>query len=318
MSKPFDPQSTTFTNLALDVIMPRVSPNAWKIICLAIRKTAGWADKSTESGRKESDIISISQFRSGCGIASNDTVMNAINECLQEGYLLRIKEGQTFRYKINQDYELPTVTESVTVESPTVTESVTPTVTESVNTNSKLTLSINTKKRVSLKNKQEEQVSSPAPQKGEQVNIDEYKAKIAESTIKGMFNPNAPYAHFPERLVPVVKRMVELWYFKAPDRARKNGRKGEYAQWIEACDDVLDACAEFSAKLLDDLHSDWQWYMDNNGGVAPFTISGPQSLVKSVRAKAALMRSGNRVRLWTPPSMSRAHIPEQKQSTLDI
>jgi hypothetical protein len=73
--KPFNPQTTTFTNIMLDKIMPKVSPNAWKILCFAMRKTAGWADMTTESLRKESDVIAISQFREGCGIGDRKSVV---------------------------------------------------------------------------------------------------------------------------------------------------------------------------------------------------------------------------------------------------
>ena len=43
-------------------MLPRVSPNAWKMLGLAIRKTAGWADPQSASGRQESDEISLDQF----------------------------------------------------------------------------------------------------------------------------------------------------------------------------------------------------------------------------------------------------------------
>ncbi len=104
--KPFDPKVTAFTNMALDEIMPVVSPSAWKVICFAIRKTAGWADPESPSGRKESDVISLSQFMAGCGISRN-TAMTAIAECVQAGYLNRTPEGSSFRYSLNLGYNLP-------------------------------------------------------------------------------------------------------------------------------------------------------------------------------------------------------------------
>jgi DnaD/phage-associated family protein len=104
--RPFDPKTTTFTNVALDEIMPRISPSAWKVLCLAIRKTAGWADPQSASGRKESDVISLSQFMSGCGISRN-TAMTAIAECTTAGYLVRIPDGISYRYSLNLVYTLP-------------------------------------------------------------------------------------------------------------------------------------------------------------------------------------------------------------------
>jgi hypothetical protein len=105
MAKPFNPKSTIFTNLMLDEIMPSLSGNAWKVICFAMRKTAGWADASTESGRKEKDIISLSQFEEGCGIAKH-TAIDAIEECMHKGYLLRSPSGQSYIYRLNIDFEL--------------------------------------------------------------------------------------------------------------------------------------------------------------------------------------------------------------------
>ena len=101
--RPFDPRTTVFTNLALDEVMPKISPNAWKIICLAVRKTAGWKDDDTASGRKEADVISVSQFMRGTGIKGKHTAEAAIAECLQEGYLMRTPVGQSFEYRLFGD-----------------------------------------------------------------------------------------------------------------------------------------------------------------------------------------------------------------------
>lgn len=113
--KPFDPKTTTFTNLALDEIMPALSGNAWKVLCFAIRKTAGWADPTSPTGRKESDIIALSQFETGTGVAHH-TAIDAVQECLNSGYLTRCAAGQSFRYRLNLDYTLPTSAETAPVQ----------------------------------------------------------------------------------------------------------------------------------------------------------------------------------------------------------
>ncbi len=105
--RPFDPRTTVFTNLVLDEIMPVLSPNAWKVLCLALRKTAGWRDANTESGRKESDVISVSQFMMGTGIKGKHTAEDAIADCLKKGYLTRTPVGQSFEYRLNVAYALP-------------------------------------------------------------------------------------------------------------------------------------------------------------------------------------------------------------------
>jgi hypothetical protein len=304
-NKPFNPESTTFANLALDKIMPNVSPNAWKILCFAIRKTAGWADSSTVSKRKESDVISISQFRIGCGISSNDTVKSAIDECLSCKYLLRSKEGMSFRYRINYNYEFPTVTDSVT---PTVTDSVTITVTESVNTNSNINSNINNKE---IPQKKLQNVNS-LPAKEEDSNMtttEEYKKRTEEALFASLSN-KSDYAQFPEDIRPVAERMEKLWHFRAPNKSKKKG--GQYAFWIESCRDLLDACGEFRAEMLDDLHKDWYAYQETHGGLAPYTVSSPKSLISAALSKSANLRGGNKSPLWGQ-SIKPAH-----QSTLDV
>jgi len=105
------PPYTMFHNYTLDVMMRDLSPNAWKVLCLAIRKTWGWVDPTTDSGRKEQDRISYSQFMEGTGIRSRTTISQAIQECLEAGYLLRCQVGQDarsgkplFTYALNTDF----------------------------------------------------------------------------------------------------------------------------------------------------------------------------------------------------------------------
>lgn len=296
--KPFDPKSTTFTNASLDYIMPRISANAWKVLCLAIRKTAGWADLSTDSGRKESDLISISQFRKGCGIASNDTVSNAIKECLDNKYLIRVPEGNSFRYYLNLDYEIPDVTETVTITNPNiVTDSVMPIVTETVTINEEIvTESVNTNSNFNT-NTNPKQIETdffpPAP-------LLQSKEKLKRATedalFKSMVSPLIGYAQYPERLRPVIERMESKWHFRAPMGKKKSG---QYAFWVESCDEILAACAEFGVELLDGVRADWEGYMSKHGGCAPYTVANPKSLINAVYAKAAQVRGGNMTPLWS-------------------
>jgi hypothetical protein len=107
-------------NAVFDVIMPSLSPNAWKILCVAIRQTVGWvADPEGDPAqRKEWDRISYSQFQEKAGIGGKATTQRALEECLESGYLIRRQEGTyrgkpAFVYALNRDYEieLPTGTE---------------------------------------------------------------------------------------------------------------------------------------------------------------------------------------------------------------
>jgi hypothetical protein len=113
-NKPLDrPPYTMVHNYVLDEMMPTLSPNAWKVLCVAIRQTLGWKDSETASGRKESDVISYSQFMSRTGIRGRATVSRAIGECLDAGCLLRRQVSTDARsgnpiyaYSLNTDYDV--------------------------------------------------------------------------------------------------------------------------------------------------------------------------------------------------------------------
>jgi len=127
--KPFQAPYTMVHNYVIDHIMPDLSPNAWKVLCVAIRQTIGWQDEATESGRRESDVITYSQFQRQTGIVSRGTLSRALKECLDKGYLLREEVDQyrgkpAFAYRLNTEYEA-TGTETVPVDgAPTGTETV--------------------------------------------------------------------------------------------------------------------------------------------------------------------------------------------------
>jgi hypothetical protein len=100
-------------NWVFDVAMRQLSPNAWKVLSWAIRQTWGWADANTNSGRKEADQISYSQFMRGTGIKGRSTLANALRQCLEKGYLLRQQIGTDrrsgnplFSYTLNTDYKI--------------------------------------------------------------------------------------------------------------------------------------------------------------------------------------------------------------------
>jgi len=116
--KPFArPGFTMFNNYTLDHIMPDLSASGWKVLCVAIRQTIGWQDEEAESGRREMEVISYSQFRQMTGIRSDQTVARAIKECVDKGYMLRVPgEGQEISYGLNMDYEIEVDTSTEIVE----------------------------------------------------------------------------------------------------------------------------------------------------------------------------------------------------------
>jgi len=285
-NRPFNPKSTTFTNLMLDYIMPDLSPNAWKIICLAMRKTEGWEDKSTYSGRKESDIISVSQFMKGCGIGSDHTVKLAIKECVDKNYLIQSASRNTFRYQLNIDYELPDGAETAPIIG---AETAIEIGAETAHTNNKVNNNIN------IQNSQNKLQENPAKETVMR-SSEEIKKATEDALFRSMASSQIGYAQYPERIRPVVERMEKLWHFKPPQPSKK--KNGQYAFWLESCDEVLVSCGEFGVELLDKLHEDWRIYMESHGGCGPHTVSSPKSLVSAVLAKAALLRSNSTAHLW--------------------
>ena len=125
---------------------------------------------------------------------------------------------------------------------------------------------------------------------------EEIKKATEDALFRSMAGTQIGYAQYPERIRPVVERMEKLWYFKPPQPSKK--KNGQYAFWLESCDEVLVSCGEFGVELLDKLHEDWRIYMESHGGCGPHTVSSPKSLVSAVLAKAALLRSNSAAHLW--------------------
>ena len=110
--KPFEIPWTPVHNYVFDEIMPKLSPNAWKVLCVAMRQTLGWAGNGP-GGRREWDTISYSQFMKKAGIGGRATVMRALKDCLKAGYLVRRRVGKhqgtdkpIYAYALNTDYSI--------------------------------------------------------------------------------------------------------------------------------------------------------------------------------------------------------------------
>jgi hypothetical protein len=108
-------------NAVFDVIMPELSPNAFKVLCVAIRQTWGWVAEpgGNPNNRREWDQISYSQFQEKAGIGGRSTVSRAVSECLEAGYLLRHQVGTVkgtgkpiYAYSLNTEYELASSAET--------------------------------------------------------------------------------------------------------------------------------------------------------------------------------------------------------------
>jgi hypothetical protein len=151
--RPFDNEGWfVIHNAVFDVVMPSLSPNGFKVLCVAIRQTLGWVDPADRSKRKKWDHIPYSTFLEKSGIASRETLKRALDECLERDFLIRrqplgqsgepreIRGQPYFEYALNVEYELPTKagdrtgtetvpvtgTETVPMRPPTGTETVPP------------------------------------------------------------------------------------------------------------------------------------------------------------------------------------------------
>lgn len=99
------------------------------------------------------------------------------------------------------------------------------------------------------------------------------------------------HREYPENLWGVARCMQDDWGFSLPPRPVKREKKGQYSMWILSLQDLLNACGEFGIKALKEYRKDFANHMAQHGGVAPHTVAGPQSLINSVRGKAAEMRA---------------------------
>lgn len=112
--EPFNEQGNFVAthNLVYDYIMPRISGNAFKVLCLIIRQTKG--------RQKKSDEISYSQLRDGTGIKSDATIFKSLEELLGGGYILRKageKQRYATRYALNKSFSISTAEIVVTTET---------------------------------------------------------------------------------------------------------------------------------------------------------------------------------------------------------
>lgn len=108
-----------------DVIMPGLSPDAWKALCVAIRETWGqrWAVTDADEDLRDGwGHISHSQFQEKMGERNEATVSMALQECLEAGYLVQREmageQGKpVFVYTLNWDLEVADGSEATGAET---------------------------------------------------------------------------------------------------------------------------------------------------------------------------------------------------------
>jgi hypothetical protein len=95
---------------------------------------------------------------------------------------------------------------------------------------------------------------------------------------------------FPEHLWGVAETLRDVWMFRLPAKPKKKTGKGEYAMWCAMMENVKDACGEFGTDVLIKVHADWKTGF--KGGIAPYTVAKPSSLVNPCSGKARELRDG--------------------------
>ena len=88
---------------------------------------------------------------------------------------------------------------------------------------------------------------------------------------------------YPADVEGVITLVAELWNLRVPQH------KKQKAYWIDGARQLLDACGEKWDSVLRAVREDFEQYMSTHGGLAPYTIASPLSLVKVARAKEAIL-----------------------------
>ena len=100
--KPFavdDREYTRIHNFVFAVLMPVLSPTAFKILALIVRATKGW--------RMEEEQLSYKELQAGTGIKSPTTIASGIQELLEHNCII-VTHGASWQkstYAINRDAE---------------------------------------------------------------------------------------------------------------------------------------------------------------------------------------------------------------------
>ena len=96
---------TSVKNVIFDQIMPALSSDAWKVLCVALRLT--WGGDVAATGEELPPRISLSQFAERTGIEDRADVEIAIKECVAEGYLTAPESDEvSFDFVLNVDFAL--------------------------------------------------------------------------------------------------------------------------------------------------------------------------------------------------------------------
>ncbi len=126
----------------------------------------------------------------------------------------------------------------------------------------------------------------------EHVSIEKRKQETKEALITGIrkyAKTGLDLSEFPEEVRLVVEVVCNLWRLQPPRRTKKGG---EFQYWIDSARELRQACGEFGVIVIEQYRKRFMEIMSKQNGIPPHTVSGPGSLIKSVRAEAGYMRAG--------------------------
>jgi hypothetical protein len=120
---------------------------------------------------------------------------------------------------------------------------------------------------------------------------DEYKKRIETAMWKGIAENagKADVSRYPEEIQKTLQVFCQLWHLDPP-RMRK-GKNSEAADWINGAREINDACGEFGLDLLSLYAEEFEKYRAENHGLAPYRVTRPASIVKSLRGLAGEIRA---------------------------
>jgi hypothetical protein len=122
------------------------------------------------------------------------------------------------------------------------------------------------------------------------MNAQEYRNRLSNVLDQTILTEDDGLCGYPIDTVDTIRVVCKLWNLKAPQSKKPK------SYWIESARALSEACGEFGVFAIEQVRIDFERVMEQNrargiGGVAPYIVEGPNSLVKVARAKAGELRS---------------------------
>lgn len=96
---------------------------------------------------------------------------------------------------------------------------------------------------------------------------------------------------FPEDTRDVAGTFCDLWHIRPPNKKGYSRKGSSFGKWVEWSRDILYSCGELDCKdVLKRARQDYERYMDEHNGVAPFPVNDLGSIVRTISGTAGKMR----------------------------